>query len=289
MKRLLFITAMGGHLPSSWSSRIASARPEPEQLEKLRHHGWRGGWIAPHRAFAYLPLNAKDLTVCVMLAAGMTLAWVSVLDRVGLLWGRIFRYWTEALGLQTTVFTAVHHLGGHHFPLPYLNLAAGPPDPQIWWISGAVTLALLAVTCFMSEEKLPWIYLLRFLVLLQGTALVYFVFAAARFPHDLPSYTAGMLYFGIVLISLIPAILGLTFYLFDFSLLKKIWLTLLVARYLTLFIPLQYMLHIYILQKSILFMPILYFAFGPFLDVLIFVSFYSWGMSWKSQNRLRQS
>jgi hypothetical protein len=256
----------------------------------LRHSGWRGGWIAPHRAFAYLPLNAKDLTVCVMLAAGMTLAWLSVLNSVGLLWSRIFRYWTQALGLQTTVFTAVHHMGRHiHFSLPYLNLTAGPPDPQTWWISGAATLALLAVTCFMSEEKLPWIYLLRFLVLLQGTALVYFVFAAARFPHDLPSYTVGMLYFGIILISLVPAILGLTFYLFDFSLLKKVWLTLLVAGYLTLFIPLQYMLHVYILQKSILFMPILYFAFGPFLDVLIFVCFYSWGMSWKSQNRLRQS
>ncbi len=49
---------------------------------------------------------------------------------------------------------------------------------------------------------------------------------------------------------------------------------------------LQYMLHIYILRKSILFMPLLYFAFGPSLDVLIFVSLYSWGMSWKSKNRL---
>jgi hypothetical protein len=29
-------------------------------------------------------------------------------------------------------------------------------------------------------------------------------------------------------------------------------------------------------------MPLLYFAFGPFLDVLIFVCFYSWAMSWSS-------
>jgi len=31
-------------------------------------------------------------------------------------------------------------------------------------------------------------------------------------------------------------------------------------------------------------MPTLYFIFGPFLDVLIFVSLYSWGMSWGSRN-----
>ena len=129
-------------------------------------------------------------------------------------------------------------------------------------------------------------YLLRFLVLIQGTALVYFVFAAARFPHDLPSYTISMLFFGTVLTGMIPLILGFTYFLFDFSLFKKLMLSLACMGYLTLFIPFQYMLQVYILRKSILYMPLLYFTFGPFLDVLIFVSLYSWGMSWKSKNRL---
>jgi hypothetical protein len=47
------------------------------------------------------------------------------------------------------------------------------------------------------------------------------------------------------------------------------------------------MLHVYILQKSILFMPLLYFAFGPFLDVLVFVCLYSWGMSWENSARTK--
>jgi hypothetical protein len=50
-----------------------------------------------------------------------------------------------------------------------------------------------------------------------------------------------------------------------------------------LFIPLQYLLHAWLLHCSILFMPVLYFVCGPFLDVLIFVCFYSWGMSWQSR------
>jgi len=145
---------------------------------------------------------------------------------------------------------------------------------------------LFRATYRISDEHLPWIYLLRFLALIHATALVYFAFAAARFPHDLSSYTVGMLYFGTILVGLVPPILGFTYYLFDFSFLQKLGLTLLTIAYLALFLPLQYMLHVYVLHKSILFMPLLYFAFGPFVDVLIFVSLYSWGMSWKPQGKL---
>jgi hypothetical protein len=52
-----------------------------------------------------------------------------------------------------------------------------------------------------------------------------------------------------------------------------------------LFIPLQYLLHACILRVSLLFLPILYLAFGPFLDVVVFIAFYSWGMSWSPKLR----
>ena len=92
-----------------------------------------------------------------------------------------------------------------------------------------------------------------------------------------------MLAFGVILIGLVPAVLGLTFYMFDFPAWKKLALTLLIMGHLVLFIPLQYLLHAWLLHCSILFMPVLYFVCGPFLDVLIFVCFYSWGMSWQSR------
>ena len=177
---------------------------------------------------------------------------------------------------------------GHHirFFLPYVSIAAGPSDPFTWWVTGVLTLLAFAVSYGIPEEYLPWIYLLRFLAFVHGTALIYFAFAAARFPHDLSSYTVGMLYFGAILIGLVPPILGFTYYVFDFSLAQKVSLTILTGGYLTLFVPMQYMLHVYLLRKSILFMPLLYFAFGPFVDVLVFVSLYSWGMSWKPQGKL---
>jgi hypothetical protein len=29
-----------------------------------------------------------------------------------------------------------------------------------------------------------------------------------------------------------------------------------------------------------------YFAFGPFLEVIVFVGFYAWGMSWSSRRQI---
>jgi uncharacterized membrane protein len=256
-------------------------------MQKLRHRGWRGGTITPHRAFARLHIGLKEILLCAALIYSLSFGWIKALPFVGNLWGRIFAYWAKSLNLEGSLMVAPQHWGEHiRFSLPLLNMAAGPVDPQTWWITAVVTLGVFAATYFISEEHTPWMYLLRFLVLIQGTALVYFVFASARFPHDLPSYTVSMFFFGVVLIGLIPLILGFTYYLFDFSLFKKLLLSLLSMGYLTVFLPFQYMLQVYLLHKSILFMPLLYFAFGPFLDVLIFVSLYSWGMSWKSKNKL---
>lgn len=257
------------------------------KLEALRHRGWHGGKIGPHRAFARLHLGWRELLVSLSLVLSLSGLWLASLPVVGRLWAAIFDYWTRTLGFAASVMMAPQEWGHHiRFFLPYVSIAAGPSDPVTWWVTGVITLTAFAVSYGIPEEYLPWTYLLRFLTFIQGTALIYFAFAAARFPHDLASYTVGMLYFGTILIGLVPPILGFTYYVFDYTLTQKITLTLFTGVYLTLFVPMQYMLHVYILRKSILFMPLLYFAFGPFIDVLIFVSLYSWGMSWKPQGKL---
>ena len=35
-----------------------------------------------------------------------------------------------------------------------------------------------------------------------------------------------------------------------------------------------------VLQKTVLFMPVLYIVFGMPVQVLIIIAFYSWGMTW---------
>ena len=253
------------------------------QIRALRHYGWRGGRIMPHRAFARLEFTGKDLTVTVASVLGISLGWLLSLRLVGELWFVIFRFWHRALGLEGSVARAPQQWGPLHFSIPTVLVSAGPPDVLSWWVTAGLSFLVFWITFGLSEEQLPLVYLLRFLVIIQGTALAYFAFAAAKFPHDLPSYTVGMLYFGTIFISLLPLILGFSYFLFDFRLIQKVGLTLATMSYLALFLPFQYMLHVWIIHTSVLFMPVLYFVFGPFLDVLIFVSMYSWGMSWKSR------
>jgi hypothetical protein len=49
------------------------------------------------------------------------------------------------------------------------------------------------------------------------------------------------------------------------------------------FVPLQALAHAYILHQSLLFMPVLFLLFGMPLQILVVVSFYSWGMSWRTR------
>jgi hypothetical protein len=256
--------------------------------ELLRRRGWRGGLILPHRAFARLPLRRTDIASSLTLAVVLTAGWIVLLPAVGRIWGGIFAFWAQIMQFHAQVVMVPQQwFRPVHFALPFVSVSAGSPDPWTWWITGAVTLGVVGLTFFLSREQLPWIYLLRFLAIIQTTSLLYFAFAAARFPHDLADYIVGMMVFGTILIGLVPFILGFTYYVFDFSVWQKLALSLMIMAHLAIFIPLQYMLHTWILHNSILFMPVLYFAFGPFLDVLVFIAFYSWGMSWKSpQSRI---
>ncbi len=250
----------------------------------MRNRGWRGGLILPHRAFARLPLKRSDLAASLALVISASVGWILLLPAAGKFWGDILRFWAHAMNFQAQVVMVPQPwFRPVHFALPFVSVSAGPPDPWTWWITGVLTLLVVGLTFLISREQLPWIYLLRFLAIIQTTSLVYFAFAAARFPHDLADYIVGMMVFGAILIGLVPAIFGFTYYLFDFSIWQKLALTLMTMAHLALFIPLQYMLHTWVLHISILFMPVLYFAFGPFLDVLIFIAFYSWGMSWESR------
>jgi hypothetical protein len=230
----------------------------------------------------HLSIARTDLAQTLLLTIGLCAAWVASLPIVCKFWLDLIRYWTRALQMEGTV-TALPQswLKILDLSLPFLSVEAGSVSPPVWLCTLCVTAAVFAAT-FFREGHSPWVYLVRALVFIQTSALIYFAVASAKFPHDIPTYTTGMLSFGVLLIGMIPVVLAFTYYLFDFTFWKKLGLSLLLMAHLTLFFPLQYVVHAYILHYSILFMPLLYFAFGPFLDVLIFVCFYSWAMSWSS-------
>ena len=256
-------------------------------ITTLRYRGWMGGHITPHRAFRKLWLSPADICVGVILTLGATAGWVVLLPRVARLWARLLSFWIKRLWAGGPVVLVDSKVLGHfRVPVPWFPVKAGPVTGWIWFSIAAGSLLLFAFSYKLSRDNsLPFIYLIRALCMIQWSALAYVGLRGRQIPQDPSEYCSSMLLFGMILIAVMPGVLAVSFYIFDVSSLKKIALTAMIMAHLTLFIPLQYLLHACILRVSLLFLPILYFVLGPLLDVIVFIAFYSWGMSWSSSRR----
>ena len=96
-----------------------------------------------------------------------------------------------------------------------------------------------------------------------------------------------MLIAQLMLIALVPVVLGFTYYVLDFGVARKALLTVLTMLHMLVLVPLQYVVHAYVIHHlSLLYMPLVFFVFGLTVNVLVFVSFYSWGVSWHHPMRL---
>jgi hypothetical protein len=249
--------------------------------DPVRSRGHRGGVISMHRALAHFRLGPINLVTAIFLFAFFQSIWLMLLPQTCQLWTRVMTLGIRILPLRAELGLARHHLTPFiTFDIPYLRMEPVLPSAFDWWLTCGITVALFAVSFLRSGKLIPVMYLLRGILLVPASALLYFVFLPARFPHTPDSYMEGLVTAGIALISTVPLLFGLTYYIFDFGLLKKAFLTALAMTHLALFLPLQVLFQALFLQKTVLFMPVLYIVFGLPVNILIIVAFYSWGMSW---------
>lgn len=246
----------------------------------LRFRGHRGGVISMHRALAHFSLRPMNLAVALSLCVIFVSVWLMLLPLTCTLWSRIFAAGIQVLPLHAELARAQHHWFYLRFTTPYLRIEPLLPSLETWSLTCAATLLLFAATFFLSNRWIPVIYLARGVLLVQATALLYFALLPARFPHTPESYLSGLVTSGMALISIVPLLFALTYYIFDFGLLKKALLTAMTMVHLALFLPVQVLLQALVLQQTVLFMPVLYIIFGMPLDILLIIAFYSWGMSW---------
>jgi hypothetical protein len=265
----------------SFENRETSGSDPAKSADPIRARGHRGGVIPMHRALAHFRLGARNLFTASCLFIFLSCTWLILLPKVCRLWTAIFTSAIRALPLRAELGVATHHLTPWlGFDIPYLRMEPVLPSAQMWWFSCASTVLILVVTYFLPERLIAVIYLVRGVSLVQASALLYFVFIPARFPHTPDSYLAGLVTSGIGLISLLPLLFGLTYYIFDFGLLRKAFLTWITMLHLIVFFPFQVLLQALVLQRTVLFMPVLYIIFGMPIDILLVIGFYSWGMTW---------
>ena len=151
-------------------------------------------------------------------------------------------------------------------------------------IATVATSLLFGGTLLLPIRFTPLRYFLRLLAVVQGTAILFFALSAESFPYRLQDHVFSLLSAGLVVMGLVPLVLGLTLHVFDLGFWKKLFLTLAVLTHLVLFVPLQVLVHFWlVLHGTALVMPVLFLVFGLLLDVLVFVAFYGWALSWRGE------
>ena len=252
--------------------------------DRIRFRGHRGGVINMHRALARLVLGPLDLLTSALLILLFSFVWCISLPWLCRFWRFVLAFGIRILALRSEVGLSEHHVTSYiRLLVPYPRMVGVVPSVATWWWSAAIVLAIFVLSFFFTERFTPVTYLLRAVLIVQTSALIYFIWAPARFPHTPDSYMQGLMAYGIALISFVPLLFGLTYYIFDFGIGKKALLTAMTMIHLSLFLPVQILLQAFVLQKSVLFMPLLYIVFGLPVDVLIIIAFYSWAMSWSTK------
>jgi hypothetical protein len=265
------------------SARAALA--QARRLEGLRVRGVRGGVIAPHRSMVGLPWTVWRLVTTLVLSAGGVVLVIASLPWLGRFWQLIFERARDVLRIDAPLGDQQFGLPGNvHFSLPFIGALTPQPDPRALWIAGAASLVVFAVSFLLPVRFTPLRYFLRLLALLQGTAILFFAIASDPFPYRLTDHVFVLETAGLVVMGLAPLVLGFTLHVFDLALWKKLLLTLGVLAHLAVFIPLQVLVHIWlVLHGTALVMPVLFLVFGLLLDVMVFVAFYGWAMSWRGE------
>lgn len=255
------------------------------RMELLRHRGFSGGLITKHRALLTLPLKPAEGWMAMFLAGLLLAGWLMLLRWVNIAWTLGTLYWSDVLFGGVAVKHEGYSIGSLlRIEVPYLDLTAGVPDGGAWWMALLLTTLTVLISFIIPRRHMPVIYLLRALAFIQTCSLAYFAINPASFPYTVSDYQSGMLMAGLFVISLVPVLLGATYYIFDFGLPKKLFLTVITMFYLSVLIPMQYLVHVYLIQQySMLFMPVLFFFFGLPLDIFVFIAFYAWGMSWRNK------
>ncbi|MGE0443307.1 MAG: hypothetical protein AB7L66_21385 [Gemmatimonadales bacterium] len=260
------------------------ARAQERFLRDLSRRGVRGGTIDPHRAMLRLPNPGRRLAASAALALGVLAGYLALLPAIGRLWLLIATEVHARIGMPGAIVERPEAvLGLIRFAVPTITFDGVVPDRNSLLITGAVAAVLLLASAGLRGRWLPLAYFVRAVVVVLGTAILYFSLWPDRYPYRLPQYLVGHLEAGLVMTGLVPVVLGLTFYLFDLTVARKLLLTALIMGHLVVFLPLQGLLHAWLVSEwTLVAMPVAFLLFGLLLDVMVFVAFYGWGMSWPS-------
>lgn len=253
-----------------------------KRAEKLRNIGHFGGTISQHRALLTLPMRASNYVPAISMALLLFFAYLFSLEYLYLAWSWVLQWCSDLFHMNLQQGSFGFEVGIFKVYVPYLKIGAATPTNLEWSVGLIITAVTFLVSFFMPVRFIPFAYLLRALSLIHAISVAYFLFFSNYFPYSLASYHAVMMLAGLIFTGLVPLLYGFIYYIFDETVLKKLWLTILTMSHLLILVPLQYFAQAYLIHEfSLMYMPVLFLMFGLIIDVFVLIAFYSWGMSWE--------
>lgn len=123
------------------------------------------------------------------------------------------------------------------------------------------------------DPKLVWLIFISFILLFSA---IFFIFFPEHFPYDLAFFSEMYIKTEVGIWMTIPFILTFALLPFPFRLVEKFGVILLTLAYSIVFACVRYIVFLYLLRSTTyLFMALMFFMLGPFLDFIYIVGSYS--------------
>jgi hypothetical protein len=179
---------------------------------------------------------------------------------------------------------SVAAIGTFSYQIPELRLQSPLPTSETLSASLMLVCVSMLFAYILFRRFLPLCYLIWAIGSIQISSLLFFYLLLTAFPYDIGMHVASSLEMALILMAVIPNLLMVTYYPLNFSLLRKIGLTVLMLGMVGICAPHLYACHIVIMHYfSVLYMPVLFTVFGVLPMILMIIAIYGWGMSWEQR------
>ncbi|MEP6609346.1 MAG: zinc ribbon domain-containing protein [Burkholderiaceae bacterium] len=241
-----------------------------------------------HRALHRLVFPQLRWLVVIGLPAILSIAAWLLLDLISSAWFVLYNAWMPWLHLDGhATRTTLLLTDGWRMHVLDVSIRADPPSALVWWSTLCASFLLVAASYF-PRTPLPLRYIGMLIALIFFASLAFFALSAQPLPYSAGRHVSDGLMTIELLIVAIPWLHAFTYYIFDFSFWQKAALSLLTMAFVALIAPFQFLLHAWLLQSfSLLWLPPLQLVFGVFLETMVIIAFYGWGMSWERQGEMR--
>jgi len=233
----------------------------------------------PFRAFHNQEFN-QGVFVFFLIPPVINLITLLLLNSITQFWGAIINFSLSKLSFEFNVFYTEYFLLDFSFLVPYINLAASPPDAITWWSYLVVSVVVFLLSFLISDKYTPLIYYTRTFCVLLWFILIFFFFFPASFPYEISLFTKTGFLQIISLLFAIPWIYCFTYYMFGYRVLRKIIITSVALIYFIILAPFQYMVNACLIHLySLALMPILYVYAGLMMNIFAAVALFAYGVS----------